>query len=237
MHHATDNLLAMLCAVAIASFAIGCGQTESGTVSKVTDDRVTVTDETSFTQMTYKVAPDANVQKDGEPASLEDIEPGDDVSVKSKSDVNGNRVATFVSVESNDAAGEGSTQSLNESPSDPAVNEDTIDDAEPSPTVYKGLVTEVQDGMLTLIDPAGTQLPFIVDDQTEITVDHQPAKLQVIGQDAEATVTARHEFDALIALKIEASSTAEQPPVADQETDRPDEADAERPNGGTGPKL
>jgi hypothetical protein len=237
MHHATIKLVAMSCAIAIATFAIGCGKTETGTVEEVTDGKVTVADETSFAQTTYKIAPDTDIQKDGQPADLADIEPGDDVSVKSKSDAEGNRVATFVSVESNDAAGEGAAQPPSELPSDLAVKEGTVDDAELSPTVYEGHATAVQDGMLTLTDPAGTQLPFIVDDQTEITVDEQPAKLESIDNGAAVTVTARQEFDALIAVRVKASAAAEQPPAAAPETESPDNTGAEGPNSGTGPKL
>lgn len=239
------RLAVLIGAVAITAFAIGCGTVESGTVLEVTEDSVTVADDTSFDHMTYRVAPDASVLKDGQPADLDDLEQGDDVSVTVSTDTEGNEVATVVSAESNGAAADGGDaprfeQPLEEAPADTGAPDEAGSNVDPSMTAYQGDVMAVGDDMLTLTDPGGTQLPFIVNDQTDITIDGEPAELEAIGAGFVAIVTARQELDELVAIEIEAASPlSARDPAEEQETEGPDsEPDVgEQPELPEGPQL
>lgn len=245
----THRLTALLGTVALAAFAIGCGAVESGTVIEVSADSVTVADDTSFTHTTYKVSPDASIVKDGQPAVLADIEQGDDVSVTVSQDTEGNQVATVVSVESNGAADEAAASGeaplyvppIVETPTGAETQDDKDPNSDPSSMrAYQGDVMAVGDDTLTLSDPAGTQLAFIVNDETEITINGEQAELDAIGAGFVAIVTARQDLDELVAVEIEAAAPASaRDPVDDQNTEAPgtESEIGEQPQLPEGPQL
>jgi hypothetical protein len=237
-HSSQQRLTALLGMIAMTAFAVGCGTVESGTVLDVTEDSVVVADDTSFTQTTYRVAPDANILKDGEQVDLGDLEQGDDVNVTVAQDTEGNEIATSVSAESNegtDKTGAAATpplygdQPLVDSPAgdlplldaDPNVVPDQEPDQEPSVIAYQGEVMDVEEDLLTLVDPAGTELAFFVDDLTKITLNGEEAELSDVESGFMAIVTAREDLDELIAVEIEAASLTTQAPLDDQETEDP----------------
>lgn len=243
------KLTVLLAMTALAAVAIGCGAVESGTVIEVTDNSVTLADDTSFAQATYRISPDASILKDGEPAVLEDIQQGDEVSVTVSKDSEGNEVATMVSAESNGAADESGTegeaplygQPVQEPPTDTGdLNDSEANMDLSSMRAYQGDVMAVGDDMLTLSDPAGTQLAFIVNDETEITVDGEEAELEAIGAGFVAIVTAREDVDELIAVEIEAAAPASaREPADDQQPETPgtESGAGEQPELPAGPQL
>lgn len=242
-----------LSVAALLCFVAGCGTGSSGTVVDVQHSSVTVAEPDTYEQTTYKVSPDAVIQRDGAPASLLEIQPGDEIDVTVSTDSSGNEVATAVNADStsvtNTTDADDNVISDDDDTDDNAVAEDddviggpfpptdtTPDEAPADPMTYEGRVTTTLDGAMMIEQGDDQEVQIMVDEQADVLVDGVAAEFADILPGYEVMVVVDEDYGQLHALRIEATSATVVDP-APLEEPLPDATDdeADLPNDEVAP--
>lgn len=219
-----------ICGLALAALLAGCGTDASGTVVDVQDSSVTIAEPDTFEHSTYRVAPDADISRDGSPASLLQLRPGDDVAVTLQPDDNGVDVASRVDATSSSTNGAPAADPATADDSgeygddfsplpygDPLVEpliQESVPPDDPVPeepvdeSSYEGRVSAVLEDAIVLEHAVGTELHFAIDLATEITLDGETADIIEIQPGYSAVIMAQAESGQLYAVRVDATSYA-----------------------------
>jgi hypothetical protein len=211
--------------LAVVAIAAGCGMTDADKVVQASDGALTVEDQETQARTSHPIAFDTEIFKDGEPAKLEDLQPGDEVQVRAQEE-NGESVATFVKAESPDA--DEATDDADDTITDEGGEFEFAEDRDPgileeSPaeleadvpaTDFVGKVLMVEEHEMMLEASGGEQHKFTFNEQTEFTRDGEKVAFDAIQAGDTATVTARDDTTdpsagELIAMTVNATSPPE----------------------------
>jgi hypothetical protein len=201
-----------VCGAALLCVLSGCGEGASGTVVGVENTAVTVAEPETFEQTTYRVSPDADISRDGEPASLLEIQPGDDVDVSVTTTDSGEEVATSV-----DASSEDEDDVDNDidddadliTPIDPDLpaTDTTPAEAPAEPMTFEGRVASTLEGAMMIEHVDDQEMQIMVDEHAEVLVDGVAAEFSDILPGYEVMVVADEDYGQFHALRIEATSS------------------------------
>jgi hypothetical protein len=186
-----------------ACFAAGCARTEADKVVQASDGALTVQDEQTQTRTSHRIAFDTEIFKDGEPAQLEDLKPGDEVRVRAKEE-GGESVATLVTADSadEDADADSAETTIDErgefnfaEDRDPSFVEQApaAQEGDVPATDFVGKVMMIEEHELLLEASGGEQHKFAFNDQTEFTRDGEKVSFEAIQAGDAATVSARDD--------------------------------------------
>jgi hypothetical protein len=211
-----------LCSLALVCFAAGCNPAATGTVVDVQDNSVTVTEPDTLEQTTYQVSTEAEITRDGDPASLLQIQPGDDIDVTLSPDESGRDVAVEVTATSNsESTAHNPDVTYNTSFEDPEADiadseailgeSDTPTDADPNentaPTLdLKGRIAVVFEESIMIEQSPDDQREVVIEDTTELTIDGNKAEFTELKPGFEVNVTAYEAHGAMNAIRIDATS-------------------------------
>jgi hypothetical protein len=219
----------------------------------VESTKVTVAEPDTLEQTTYRVSPDADISRDGSPASLLEIQPGDDIDITVTTDDQGAEVATSVEATSTYADDEAAADEDidNDGINDedeigaPLNGVDDVDDFAPTdttpaeapadPMTYEGRVTTTTvDGVMMIEHAEDQEVQIMVDENVDVTVDGAAAQFADILPGFEVMVVADEDYGQIHALRIEATSAtvADPAPPAEPLPDLSDDLDDELEPGG-----
>jgi hypothetical protein len=235
-----SELCAAFCGVALLCLIAGCGQGTSGTVVDVEHSSVTVAESDTLDQTTYRVSPDADISRDGSPASLLEIQPGDEIDITVSTDDSGASVATSVEATSTYATSGTDEDAVDDGIDDDAElidpldgfddvdefppTDDTPAEAPAEPMTYEGRVTTTLDGAMMIEHAEDQEVQVMVDDYVEVTIDGAAAEFADILPGYEVMVIADEDYGQIHAIRIEATSATVVDPAPPAEP-LPDESD------------
>jgi hypothetical protein len=216
----TTHLSQWLGAIALTAFIAGCAD-ESGTVVDVDNDRITVADDDTQAQTTYRVSPEADITRDGDSASLLEVQPGDEADITLDDD--GDNVVTDLDASSEGTADTDTDDDLIDDDADDDLIDDNLEgpnitppvvDAEP--VALEGSVAAMhEESMMVQVETEeaeDNEIEIIVDDNTEITLDGVAAEFGDILPGYTVLVSADDVDGRLHGDRIEATSTETTPP-------------------------
>lgn len=192
----------VLLLLSLSFLAVGCARRPS-TVVDTDEDEITIA--TGSEQSTHKVAPNAQIVRDGQPARLDDLQRGDQVRVTTvQTAEHEERVIQEIDAASGDAV-----------PNDgPATPPDPATDEEPLPPrailetdeAASGIITRVTATEFTLEHAPDARYTFRFGPGTVITADRQSASPDDLREGQAAKVTATQSGQTLIANEVEVTS-------------------------------
>lgn len=212
-HSRSFSISASICGLALVGLISGCAPAASGTVVDVQESTVTVAEPDTLEQTTYRVSEDADISRNGSPASLLQIQPGDDVDITLEPNDAGRDIASGVAATSDDVDATSDDSAILDT--EPAIDpvygptDDIVENPdEPADldTAYEGRISAVLDNELVVEHSIGPELHFVIEEQTQMTLDDEEAELADLQPGYDVVVTAHDIYGELHAVRVDATS-------------------------------
>lgn len=213
-------LLTVLSVAALTVSLAGCGtRVEAGRVVQAEGDRLTMTDKHTEDQKTFELAADTEITVNGQPATIDQIQPGDSVTVKTQ-EQDGRRLAVKVEANSEAAPGtppQGPTTTPEPTDRGFTPSPETVPDADHSQdqppfadaTVYRGELMRAGDGQIVFKTRDGQEHKLTVNPDSSITFDGKAIELSDLPSGARVTVTTRGTGQDAVVVTIKSHTPTE----------------------------
>ena len=143
-------MLPLAAVLSLVAFATGCSESYGHRVVRADENQLTIVDANGIAQKTHEVAADASITIDGQPAVLQELDPGDPVHVKVELQ-DGKEVATEIKAKTKEPESPEATSPA----TDPTLpNEQPLQPTEDEPVPYPNDETAPQE------TPSSTETTF-----------------------------------------------------------------------------